>query len=380
MGVNEIDFANLSAAKGLSRGLQAGAQLGNMYRQNRLQDSELERRDAQEAQDAELKENQRIIDDMARDAVVARDIADPKQRQSFLERRAAKLTQMGKDPSDTLALMKLPFEQQTQELDYVVQKALPVSSIATKNLNGGKWVGTPQRVKEGGKSFLVGVVDDGKGSFREERIAIDGEFISTDGLTAEERVKQRELESGANARGKANEEFSVKAIDQGLSARGLMRDTNRLIELNDLISTGKTAAARKYMGDLFGVTNPDLGEFNSKAGQLVLSQIRMLGANPTEGERAFLEQITPSISQGGAVNEALLKDMLEVQKRQVERGRWFAKNKGATMSEYFLSTDKQDFNPSYFNSKAAGNTPSEAGVDTSLLEFMTDEERALFNN
>lgn len=353
MGVNEIDFTGLSAAKGLNEGLRLGSALGQRYRNNRLQDSELQRRDQLEAQEAEQKDMQRAVDDMARDASVALEIQDPVELQAFLQRRVDRIMANGGDPSDTLAIMKLPPAQLRQELQRVYQKAIPASSFVKSSLGNKKFIGTPQRVKEGDKSFLVGLVQDPSGNISEERVPISGEFISTDGLTAEERIRQKELESGAGARGKANEEFSIKAIDQGLSARGLMRDTNRLIELNDLISTGKTAAARKYMGDLFGVTDPDLGEFNSKAGQLVLSQIRMLGANPTEGERAFLEQITPSIEQGGAVNAALLKDMLEVQKRQVERGRWFAKNKGATMSEYFLSTDKDDFSSS---SSVGGNT------------------------
>ncbi len=135
MGVNEIDFANLSAAKGLSRGLQAGAQLGNMYRQNRLQDSELERRNMLEAQDAELKENQRLIDDMARDAGVALEIQDPDELQAFLQRRVDRIKANGGDPSDTLAIMGLPPAQLRQELQRVYQKAAPVSTLGKSGVN-----------------------------------------------------------------------------------------------------------------------------------------------------------------------------------------------------------------------------------------------------
>ena len=52
-------------------------------------------------------------------------------------------------------------------------------------------------------------------------------------VTAQEQAKQRQI-----------------FVKQGLNARGLMKDTKRLLELNELITTGKTAAARKAFGDL----------------------------------------------------------------------------------------------------------------------------------
>ena len=145
-------------------------------------------------------------------------------------------------------------------------------------------------------------------------------------------------------------------IQQGITAIDMLKDTNKLIELNDAITTGKTAKARKFFGDLFGVTDPDLGQFNSLAGKLVLGQIRQLGANPTEGERQFLVELQPSIEQGSAVNSALLSDLKEMQSRQVERAKWFAKpeNRGRTIAEYFLEADKSDFSPTYNVQEASG--------------------------
>lgn len=156
-------------------------------------------------------------------------------------------------------------------------------------------------------------------------------------------IEEQGRRAGARVRSQELEKQRQGFVKQGLSARGLIKDTKRLLELNELITTGKTAAARKAFGDLFGVTDPNLGEFNSKAGQLVLGQIRQLGANPTEGERAFLEQITPSIEQGGAVNRALLNDLLDMQQRQVDRAKWLAKNPDRTVEDYLLETDTDDF-------------------------------------
>ena len=122
--------------------------------------------------------------------------------------------------------------------------------------------------------------------------------------------------------------------------------TQDLISLNADINSGRIAQARKKFGDIFGTTDVDLGQFNALAGSLVLQNIRMLGANPTEGERRFLQEITPSLEQGGEVNEALLKDMLEVQKRQVERAKWFTENREKTIEDYFLSKGLDDFESS----------------------------------
>ena len=47
MGVNEIDFANLNASRGLGQGLALGTRMGRVHRDNRLQDEELERKEAQ---------------------------------------------------------------------------------------------------------------------------------------------------------------------------------------------------------------------------------------------------------------------------------------------------------------------------------------------
>jgi hypothetical protein len=228
-------------------------------------------------------------------------------------------------------------QQYVNEARDIVNSA--ASGVSAKN----KFIGTPQRVVRGGKNFLVGIAQQPDGSFGLQEVPVEGEFVSTLGETASQQTQREAEEAGLVVRSKEQEQQRQDFVKQGIAARGLARDTDRLIELNKLISTGKTAQAEKAFGDLFGVTDPNLGEFNAKAGQLILGQIRLLGANPTEGERAFLEKITPSIQQGGAVNDALLKDIREVQQRQVDRAKWLAKNPEKTVEEYFLLTDVDDF-------------------------------------
>lgn len=176
------------------------------------------------------------------------------------------------------------------------------------------------------------------------------ELVGEYGMTATEKLKQVENAAGAAERGKLKAKNRSEYIKQGSVAKSMIPKTKKMLELNKVIRTGGIAAAQKKITDLFGVTAADVGQFNALAGNLLLDNIKALGSNPTEGERAFLEKITPSVSQGGAVNEAVLNDMLEVQKRQVERAKWFRENPNAGIGEYL---DKfGDFKPAENNSQS----------------------------
>jgi len=142
---------------------------------------------------------------------------------------------------------------------------------------------------------------------------------------------------------KTNTKDRNEYIRQGRVAKEMMPKTLDLLRLNELIESGGFAANKKAVSDWLGVTNADPGLFNAKAGKLILDNIRALGANPTEGERAFLEKITPSIRQGKAVNKAILEDMYEVQKRQVDRARWLANNPNSAVDDYFFMEGVDDF-------------------------------------
>lgn len=352
MGVNEIDFRGLSASRGLNDGLQIGAALGGMYRRNRLQDDELE-----------LRDNQRAIDDAARDAAWLKSLPTVEEKRRGVELRIQRGEANNRDMSDSKAMLDLPDDQFLQEIDYVYNKAMPMVSDKSfqfgaqqtfKDSKGNLFFGTQRRDPKTGQvvSALspVGAAQEPVGEIK----AVNGL-----GLTASEQVAQKGAESGATEGAKEFAQFKQETIQQGVKARGLKGKAVKLAQLNDMITTGKTAQARKFMGDLFGVTDPDLGQFNSLAGSLVLDQIRLLGANPTEGERAFLTEITPSISQGGAVNKALIQDVIDMADRQIERARWFSKseNAGKTLEQYFLETDTFDFVPSY----SGGSDPASGG-------------------
>lgn len=210
-----------------------------------------------------------------------------------------------------------------------------------KDAKGNLFYGTTRRDPATGEVQSVMSAIDGTGRQPEGRLQQAGTY----GLTAQEKVGQIASERTASDRAKANEEARQGFIQQGLAVRSQIPNTKRLIELNELIRTGKLGQAERAFGSLFGTTEANLGEFNARAGQMILGNIRALGANPTEGERTFLQTITPSLEQGRGVNRALLEDLLKVQERQVRRAKWFARNPDATVEQYLLETDEPDFTP-----------------------------------
>lgn len=345
MGVNEIDFRGLNASHALDNGLQIGARLGGMYRNNRLQDQELER-----------QEQQRIVDDAARDALNIKAAPTMEAKREALLRRIQAGEAAGRDMSDSRKLLTLGDAEFDLEIDRVIQKALPVSTLAGYGNKANKQFGGQVLLKDENENLFYGtnVNDPDTGGISSALVAVDGSNVrpvgslsrvNSLGLTASENVGQKGAESGASAAAADFAKFKQETIKQGLTARGLLKTANRLSELNNLIRTGKTAKAVKYMGDLFGVTDPDLGQFNSLAGKLVLGQIRQLGANPTEGERAFLMEIGPSIENGGAVNDAIIQDIADLAQGQIDRATWFSKreNRGKTLEDYFFETGVDDF-------------------------------------
>ena len=188
---------------------------------------------------------------------------------------------------------------------------------------------------------------------RQQEGDIDAENI---GKTTDAKANQEaEIEKRKqDAKNKAAQREAYLA--QGRAARDMLPKTRQLIALNNLIRTGGYANAKKAITDFFGYTPENEGLFSAKAGELVLANIRALGANPTEGERAFLEKITPSISQGGAVNNAILQDMIEIQKRQIKRAEWLTENPNKSIDDYFLENKLKDFESK--NKIDSGSNPS----------------------
>lgn len=117
--------------------------------------------------------------------------------------------------------------------------------------------------------------------------------------------------------------------NQGITARdSIKRIDGALDALEHIERTGGYANLKKNMTDFLGTTDVNVGNFDTITKMQVLSLLGQLGANPTEGERAFLLQASAGIANGSTeVNVALLNRMKAEAKRQQARGDWFVKTK-----------------------------------------------------
>jgi hypothetical protein len=116
---------------------------------------------------------------------------------------------------------------------------------------------------------------------------------------------------------------------QGIIARdSIGRIDGALDALEHIERTGGYANMKKSMTDFLGTTDVNVGNFDTITKMQVLSLLGQLGANPTEGERAFLLEASAGIASGSTeVNAALLNRMKAEAKRQQARGDWFVKTK-----------------------------------------------------
>jgi hypothetical protein len=156
------------------------------------------------------------------------------------------------------------------------------------------------------------------------------------GLTGAETVEQAAERTTKTEEAKQVAQRRQEAIRIGNVARSQVRSVRRMRTLLKDVETGGVEAIKKRVSDFFGFTPANAAELNNKFGQIILSDIKKLGANPTEGERAFLERISASFEQGNAANEAILSDMQTVLERQVERAQLLANNPDMTVQEAMI--------------------------------------------
>ena len=93
----------------------------------------------------------------------------------------------------------------------------------------------------------------------------------------------------------------------------------KALKLLPKIKTGGFSVIEKSITDFFGITDKNVGQFNNLTGQVLINKIGEFGANPTEGERRFLEKVEAGLSQSKPVNEAILKEIIRIYERSLNR-------------------------------------------------------------
>lgn len=333
MGVNEIDFRGLSAAQGLNDGLQMGAALGGMYRKNRLQDQELER-----------KEAQRMIDDMARDAYIALQIQDPEERNRFLMGREASLIKNNKDPSDTRGILSLPFADQTNELKAVLSKAMPASSFFSKS-------GDPSKVQEFKyfKSLSLPEQEEYMNLVRGKQIVKYGDVqgyidpltntfvpISDSGKTTQEvqdDINENENKKLQSQLDQESEAATDRKFKEQIGAEGAAVYSNlqkaaqsasafipRLQSLRDLaykVNTGTGAEIKLAAKKALGIESADMEELNAKLGELAQDILNQQTGTKTDFDFQNAVRQSASLGKTPEANVRLINALIERQQQAI---------------------------------------------------------------
>lgn len=223
----------------------------------------LDMQERQMSAEREQAAKMREINQAAQHAAIARSIAlrediSPeeanKQQLRFLEMRASRLEELGRDPSDTRALMAMPFEDRQNELLRVGSMLLPHASGGVDGLLNmlGIGSGTPAGLRE-----LQGIADKANLSPEEEEklYRIAGGLEARASTSAQERIAQDPnltadvASSRATIRGAESGAAESARLDAQLKQLPQVREAVKRAEL-----VAQLAADRGEEGRLKSVT------------------------------------------------------------------------------------------------------------------------------
>lgn len=127
-----------------------------------------------------------------------------------------------------------------------------------------------------------------------------------------------ELEKGL-AKGRANR--IAEDLEKGAIAADSLGTVNRALDLLDIVETGGFENLGLRAQQSFGIEGADEAELNSLLQTAVLQQLRpTFGSAFTENEGARLERISQSFGRNTKTNIRLLKQMKQINERAANRG------------------------------------------------------------
>jgi hypothetical protein len=272
--------------------------------------------------DAEISaENQLKVERVARDAKTALDIQDPAQRQQFLEDRARRIFAENGDPSDTIAIMNMPFDQQNIALKEAFEEALPFTSLGKQNK-----ADTPAAVKET-EWFLKQPEDVRKAHLEVKRKTNPSLAEKLEQAQSMSDIKVKEEGEKVAVKGAA--ERAQGFIDSGIEAADSLGNIVRMSELLDSVETGGFDAAALRAKQIFGLESADEAELSAGLGKSILAQLKpIFGAAFTAQEGERLERIEAGFGKSTAGNKRLLGEVRKITERAARRGLKAAKAQG----------------------------------------------------
>ena len=247
-----------------------------------------------------------------------------------------------------------PIPQENRTDETLKQAAIAADLLKTKDK---QQVRRSEILQDG---TVIAVTDKGQKVYDPAGKLLTGQAAADQIEKANQYKLSQDLESARmGKRGSAEETRRQEIMSGAFKAKSTIPTINNMLSLLDTVETSGFDAAQKKFTDFFGTTPRDVGQFDALAKSLVLQNLRALGSNPTEGERAFIESTSASLSQGGEVNKAILNQMKEIAQRQIKQGRFIAG--GGTPEQLLAESPK---NTSQEETPASTeNTLPEIGVE-----------------
>lgn len=277
------------------------------------------------------------------------------------------------DLTDTEQLLGMTFEEQEIPLRVTQAAALSTQQRATGTSGAASKLGQGIVVEdaEGEFAFATPVLGP-SGEVVTQTTPIIGVPVSRQLAETSARRQQRDIETAGGevtARGvsKRDQDF----IDVGQRQADGTAIIRRGIQLLDIIKTGAPESVALAAKNLFGIAGADETELNANLGKAVLSQLRTtFGAQFTQQEGERLQRLEAGFGKSTAGNKRLLEQTLRIMERDARRGIDVARRQ--VPADEFSATEIESA------LKFTLTPPEEDELDPTLLEFMTPEQRALF--
>ncbi len=135
-----------------------------------------------------------------------------------------------------------------------------------------------------------------------------------------------------------------KYVAAGVKARNSRENVSTALALAKRVSTGGFASVTESAKDFFGVQSADVGEFNSRTGNLVLAVLKdLLGARPTDADLKFLVNKMAGMVKSKKVNIRLLESALDKIDNTIAIGDWWSEEENAkkNLSDFNVSLSKK---------------------------------------
>lgn len=143
------------------------------------------------------------------------------------------------------------------------------------------------------------------------------------GETAGERLGRSEIERRTQQKLDITKAATIKEGDNFSDMRAAgaqrlpmvedtLRDVNDLLEVVEVIDQGGSLVPLMNNIDrILGYEEKDPGKLRIVAKEILVGRIKSFGANPTEGERQYLEQLIPLLENSKEVNKVILERLQE---------------------------------------------------------------------